>query len=97
MKKELLAKVVDDLKSLVVHLEEALKEDVCSKQISIEKCHDEEVSLEDVRKVLAGISQYGLTKEVKKLIQKYGGDKLSDVSPSKYKELLEDAKEIKIE
>lgn len=37
------------------------------------------VSLEDVRAVLGQKSQAGLTAEVKALITKFGGNKLSDV------------------
>ena len=66
---------------------------------SIEALANEEnvTSLEDVRAVLAKISQHGLAGEVKKLIEKYGGTKLSDVDPKNYQKLLEDAKEIKVE
>ena len=66
---------------------------------SIEVLANEEnaTSLEDVRAVLAKISQHGLAGEVKKLIEKYGGTKLSDVDPKNYQKLLEDAKEIKVE
>lgn len=52
---------------------------------------DSKISLEDVRKVLAGKSQDGFREEVKSLISKYGASKLSDIKPEKYEELLKEA------
>lgn len=49
------------------------------------------VSLVDVRAVLAVKSQNGMTAEVKALITKYGGSKLSDVDPKHYADLIKDA------
>ncbi len=48
-------------------------------------------TLEDVRGVLAEKSQNGLTAEVKGLIAKYGGSKLSDIDPDKYEEIIKEA------
>lgn len=48
-------------------------------------------TLEEVRGVLAEKSQNGLTKEVKDLITKFGGSKLSDIEPSKYEEIIKEA------
>lgn len=48
-------------------------------------------TLEDVRGVLAQKSQSGLTAEVKGLIAKYGGIKLSDIDPDKYEEIIKEA------
>ena len=50
-----------------------------------------EYTLEDVRGILAEKSQNGLTTEVKALISKYGGSKLSDIDPSKYEEIIKEA------
>ncbi len=49
------------------------------------------VTLEDARAVLAVKSQNGMTAEVKALITKYGGNKLSDVNPKHYADLIKDA------
>lgn len=49
------------------------------------------LTLEDVRAVLAVKSQNGMTAEVKGLITKYGGTKLSDVDPKHYADLINDA------
>lgn len=46
------------------------------------------LTLTDVRKVLAGKSRNGHTAQVKELLIKYGADKLSEIDPSKYADLL---------
>lgn len=48
-------------------------------------------ALTDVRAVLAVKTQNGMTAEVKSLITKYGGSKLSDVDPKHYADLIKDA------
>lgn len=58
-----------------------------TKQIAAEKTP----SLADVRAVLAVKTQNGMTAEVKGLITKYGGTKLSDVDPKYYADLIKDA------
>ena len=50
-----------------------------------------EYTLEDVRGILATKSQNGLTAEVKGLIEKYGGTKLSDIDPTHYADIMKDA------
>lgn len=52
---------------------------------------EKKVSLEDVRAVLGQKSQVGLTAEVRELISKFGGSKLSDVPPDRYAALLKEA------
>lgn len=49
---------------------------------------EKELTLTDVRKVLAEKSRNGHTAQVKGLLIKYGADKLSEIDPSKYAELL---------
>ena len=58
-----------------------------TKQIVAEKTP----SLADVRAVLAVKSQNGMTAEVKGLISKYGGSKLSDIDPRHYADIIRDA------
>lgn len=58
-----------------------------TKRIAAEKV----TALEDVRAVLAVKSQNGLTAEVKGLITKYGGTKLSDVDPAHYADIIKAA------
>lgn len=48
-------------------------------------------ALKDVRAVLAVKSQNGMTAEVKGLISKYGGSKLSDIDPKHYADIIRDA------
>lgn len=52
------------------------------------------VSLEQVRTVLARLSQAGHTAQVRELIQTAGASKLSEVDPSKFGQLLEQAEAI---
>lgn len=52
---------------------------------------EKRVSLEDVRAVLGQKSQAGLTAEVKELITRFGGSRLSDVSADQYAALLKEA------
>lgn len=97
MKKEFVELVVKDLEMLTTHLKELL---VDEKDGKVEKPRAEpskKIGLEDVRAVLAKLSQHGKTAEVKDLITKYGATKLSDVDEGKYKDLLKDAEGIKID
>lgn len=55
----------------------------------------EPVSLEQVRGVLAELSQAGYTAKVRSLIQATGVDKLSEVDPAKYGWLLAQAEAIR--
>ncbi len=58
-----------------------------------EKQNVKEIKLEDVRAKLADISQAGMTAEVRDIIKKYGGTKLSDVDPVHYADILKDVEE----
>lgn len=51
----------------------------------------ETITLEKVRAVLAAKSKGGKQKEVKALITKYGGNKLTDLQESCYEQLLKEA------
>ena len=50
-----------------------------------------ELTLEQVRAVLADKSRAGFTAQIRSLLQKYGANKLSGVDPANYKALLADA------
>lgn len=52
------------------------------------------VTLEEVRGKLAELSQAGKTAEVRELIQKHGGTKLSDIESTSYAALLKDAEDL---
>lgn len=53
-----------------------------------------DITLETVRSVLAEKSQQGKTSEIRELIAKYGGTKLSDVPTENYADLLQDSEVI---
>lgn len=53
-----------------------------------------QVSLEQVRTVLARLSQAGHTAQMRELIQAAGANKLSEVNPPKFGQLLEQAEAI---
>ncbi|WP_066372590.1 rRNA biogenesis protein rrp5 [Neobacillus fumarioli] len=101
---KLLLDVVSDLRSLadsVQAVADAIAsnepEDVTkAEQPQSEKQPEEkQITLEEVRAVLAEKSHDGFTAEVRTLLQKYGASKLSEIDPSKYAALLADAKGLK--
>ena len=65
----------------------ALAKDNTSEIVPEEK----QVTLEEVRGKLAELSRAGKTSEVRELIKKHGGTKLSDVDREEYAVLLADA------
>lgn len=97
MNKEIMKEVIKDLENLTAHLK-TLFDDAgasgagCKETAPNNKESVKKVSLEDVRAVLAKLSQHGKTAEVKALIVKFGANKLSELDESKYAELLEEAK-----
>ena len=59
-----------------------------------EAVDEPEIKIEDIRGVLAEVSQAGGTTKVKELLSNFGANKLSAVDPSKYADLLAAAKEL---
>jgi len=53
------------------------------------------VTLEAVRVVLAAKSHDGFTSEVRTLLEKHGGSRLSEINPANYAALLVDAEGLK--
>jgi hypothetical protein len=49
---------------------------------------------EDLRKICAEKSQSGYTAEIKKLISKYGGTRLSDIKPDDYEAFIKEVEDI---
>lgn len=92
MDKKLVIDVVKQIRKLADSIEALVEEDK-----KPTKSKGKDISLEDVRAVLAKLSQHGKTADVKELIVKYGGTKLSDIDESKYGDLLKDAEDIKID
>lgn len=97
MKKEFVELVVKDLEMLTSHLKELLESTEDGKVEKPRAEPSKKIGLEDVRAVLAKLSQHSKTAEVKDLITKYGATKLSDVDEDKYKDLLKDAEGIEID
>ncbi|MBR1697272.1 MAG: NAD-dependent DNA ligase [Anaerovibrio sp.] len=54
----------------------------------------EKITMEEVRAVLAQKAATGLSSEVKALLEKYGGKKLSDIKPEDYGQLIKEAEAI---
>lgn len=100
MRNEIMREVIKDLENLTAHLKK-LFDDAgasgigCKETAPNNKESVKKVSLEDVRAVLAKLSQMGKTAEVKKLIVKHGAQKLSDVPESEYASLLHEVEGIK--
>jgi len=53
------------------------------------------LTLEQVRGILADKSRNGHTEAIRLLLEKYGGNKLSEISPDRYAELLKDVEGLK--
>ena len=56
-----------------------------------EKAEEKQLTLEEVRALLAEKSRAGFTAEIKALLEKYGAERLSEVAPEHYPALLKDA------
>lgn len=52
---------------------------------------EKQLTLEEVRAVLADKSRAGHTAEIRALLQKHGADKLSEIDPARYPALLAEA------
>lgn len=61
-----------------------------------EKVKQEEKTyeIEDVRKILADKSRLGHTAKIRKLLEKYGAKKLSEIELSNYKDLVADVEKL---
>ena len=87
-----------NLKQRLMQISEELRQLTEGIEVTAEPAQQEpapEITLEEVRCVLADISRAGFTADVKKLIVRYGAERLSDVDPNSYAALLNDAKELK--
>ena len=68
----------------------AAAKNTAKKDAKVAKQEPEEkpLTLEEVRAVLAEKSRSGHTEEVRELLNKHGADKLSEINPAEYAELL---------
>ena len=64
------------------------------KKAELEKAPEKKITLEEVRQALTAKSGEGHTAEVKALLMKHGGNKLSEIKEEEYAALLEEVKEI---
>lgn len=75
-------------------ISEKLRENLESKTETVETKAEKELTLEDVRAVLAEKSRNGFTKEIKEILEKHGANKLSEVDPKEYSQLLKEVEVI---
>ena len=95
-----MAQAVEELRSAAAAISDAA--DWLSKMFSGESTAEDapasppepELTLEQVRAVLADKSRQGHTTEIRALLQKYGASKLSQIDPAHYKALLAEAEEL---
>ena len=87
-----LEKMVKELRGcgekLIRMAEEMTEMFSASVQNEPEEAPKKQLSLTEVREVLAEKSRAGFTKEVKELLIKHGADKLSEINPAEYETLL---------
>ncbi len=95
---EMFRKVVEDIRSLADSLQAVctvvtggLPVQEAELQEEAEEKALPEITLEQVRGVLAEKSRGGHTAEVRAIIQKYGADRLSAISPGDYAAILKEA------
>lgn len=72
----------------------SIAEELSSKKETPKAPEEKQISLEEVRAVLAQKAATGLSSEVKALLEKYGGKKLSDIKPEDYWHLIKEAEAI---
>ena len=80
----LLSQIIDR----IAEIKGILKEDEEAPKVEAEAA---KLTLEDVRKVLTEKSRSGKTSEVKVLLKKHGSNRLSEVNPDDYEDLLKEA------
>ena len=103
-KVKLLLDVITDIRSLADNLQaiaDALETDVTPAEekqnesdSKISEPTQQAVSIEEIRAVLASKSQDGKTAEVRALLQKFGANKLSEISEEVFPDLLKEAGEL---
>lgn len=88
----------ENLASSIGVLLTALESDgeIASEQGSQTKVEEVEktYNLEEVRKILADKSRLGHTAKIRELLEEYGAKKLSEIDPSKYKDLVADVEKL---
>ena len=97
-KNKLVLEIAKDLRQLAKSIEDFLQAMEGEKSVEVPVTYteatppkSEPITLEKVRAVLATKSQAGKQPEVKALIVKHGANKLTDLDPSCYEQLLKEA------
>lgn len=73
---------------------ESLKEMQDQGLVNLEKGEEAVIQISSVRSTLAEIARQGKRERVRELILSFGGEKLSDLNPGCYEELLQRAKSL---
>ncbi len=91
---KLLLDVVEDLRSLADSIQAAAKAVKEGETAKEPEPTPQQITLEEVRAKLAALMQNGKQAQVKELLKKHGGKKLSDVPKESYPALLKDAEAV---
>lgn len=59
-----------------------------------EQLVEKELSIEEVRRMLAEKSRTGFKEDIKNLLKKYGANKLSEIDTANYQALVDDAEKL---
>jgi len=90
--KDIAADIVKNLRQLADVVQEFAESFQCKEEST--EATSEAPTLEEVRKVLAGISVNGHGADVKAIITKFGATKLSELPPEHYEAVLKEAESI---
>lgn len=82
-----------DIAEVLAALAESIRES-CGQEQKEQIPEKPTVTLEQVRGVLAEKSQQGFTADVKALIRKYGAERLSEINPAQFPDMLKEAQVI---
>lgn len=86
---KLLLKVANDLRTLADSIQAVCEACADGRQEPAKKVA--EITLEKVRGVLADKSRSGFTAEVREIIKSFGAERLSEIDPGNYAEILKRA------
>lgn len=95
---KLMMEVKEDAENLAASIGVLLtalnSDDEWADEVKTDKQDESAYELEEVRKILADKSRSGYTDQIRDLLQKYGAKKLSEIEPSKYKNLVTDVEKL---
>ncbi len=93
---QILADAMSENETPITEAEEHQKAKKVKKyeKVEVTEVQVKQITLEEVRSVLAVKSKDGFTEQIKEIINGFGADKLSDVDPSNYGDLLKEAEKL---